>query len=58
MGECISDEVLEAFAIVAEPAKVAGTLKERFGGVVDRVFCTFPFASDEERSAYLEELRA
>jgi hypothetical protein len=49
MGERISDEVLEAFAIVTEPAKVAGAMKERFGGVVDRVFCTFPFATDDER---------
>ncbi len=58
MGERISDEMLEAFAIVAEPARVAGALKERFGGVIDRAFCTFPFATDEERCAYLEELRS
>ncbi len=58
MGERINDEMLETFAIVAEPAKVAGEMKRRFGGVVDRVLCTFPFATDEERSAYLEELRA
>jgi probable F420-dependent oxidoreductase len=58
MGERISDEILEAFAVVAEPAKVAGALKARFGGLVDRLLCTFPFASDEERRGYLEELRA
>ena len=58
MGERISDEILEAFAIVTEPAKVAGAMKDRFGGVVDRVLCTLPFATDDERRAYLEELRA
>jgi alkanesulfonate monooxygenase SsuD/methylene tetrahydromethanopterin reductase-like flavin-dependent oxidoreductase (luciferase family) len=58
MGERISDEILEAFAVVAEPEKVPGALKERFGGVVDRVLCTFPWATDAERRAYLEELRA
>lgn len=58
MGERISDEILEAFAIVAEPNQVAGALKQRFGGVVNRVFCTFPFATDDERRAYFEELRA
>lgn len=58
MGERISDEMLEAFAIVAEPARVAGELAARYGGLVDRVLCSFDFASDEERSAYMEELRA
>ncbi len=58
MGTRITDEILEEFAVVAEPHRVAAELKKRFGGAVDRVFCTFPFAKPEERSAYLEELRA
>lgn len=58
MGERINDEILAAFAVVAEPSKVAGAIKQRFGGVVDRVLCTFPFATDDERRACLEELRA
>ncbi len=58
MGERIGDEMLESFAVVAEPDRVASALKQRFGGVVDRVLCTFPFATDAERRAYLEELRA
>lgn len=58
MGERITDEMLEEFAIVAEPAKVAGSLKARFGGMVDRVVCSVPFAKDADRAAYMEELRA
>jgi len=58
MGERITDEMLEEFAIVAEPAKVAGSLKARFGGMVDRVVCSVPFANDADRAAYMEELRA
>jgi len=58
MGDRISDDMLEEFAIVSEPARVASALKSRFGGMVDRVLCTFPFADDAEREAYLEELRA
>ncbi len=58
MGERITDEILEEFAIVAEPQRVAGILKSRFGGLVDRLLCTFPFATDEERQSYFEELRA
>jgi hypothetical protein len=58
MGELIRDEILEEFAIVAEPAKVASALKARFGGLVDRVLCTFSFVEAKERAGYLEELRA
>jgi len=57
MGERITDDILEAFAIVAEPAKVAGALRDRFGGLVDRMLCTFSFASEADRASYMEELR-
>ena len=57
MGERITDEILEEFAIVAEPHKVVSALKAPFGGLIDRTLCTFPFATDEERRGYLEELR-
>ncbi len=57
MGERITDEILEEFAVVAEPHRVAGALKARLGGMVDRLPCTFPSAPDEERQGYVEELR-
>jgi probable F420-dependent oxidoreductase len=58
MGERIGDEILAEFAIVAEPMDVAAVLKQRFGGLIDRIFCTFPLASEEQRQAYFEELRS
>ncbi len=58
MGDRITDEMLEEFAIVAEPQGVTKALAERFGGSIDRMLCTFPFASDVERKQYLEELRS
>ena len=58
MGERTTDGLLEEFAIVAGPAKVAGALKARFGGMVDRVVCTAPFANDADRAAFMEELRS
>jgi probable F420-dependent oxidoreductase len=58
MGDRITDEMLEEFAIVAEPQNVTKAIAERFGGSIDRMLCTFPFASDVERKQYLEELRA
>lgn len=57
MGEEITDEILEAFAVVAEPSKVAGAIRARWGGIADRVLCTFDFVSDAERTACMEELR-
>ena len=58
MGDLVTDDILDEFAIVAEPPRVAGALAQRFAGAVDRVTCTFPFATDDERAGYLEELRA
>ncbi len=36
MGELITDEMLEAFAVVCPPEQVAARVNERFGGLVDR----------------------
>ncbi|MGH9100454.1 MAG: TIGR03617 family F420-dependent LLM class oxidoreductase [Acidimicrobiales bacterium] len=37
MAELVDDEVLEAFAIVAAPDRVAEAVHERWGGLVDRL---------------------
>ncbi len=57
MGERITDEILEQFAVVAEPQKVADALANRFGGRVDRVLCTFPFLSEADRKGAFDTLR-
>ena len=46
MGERISDEVLETFAIVAEPDAVASSLVARYGGLVDRISLAMPPGAD------------
>ncbi len=58
MGELITDEILEEFAVVAQPDEVPAALKARYGDAVDRVFCTFAFADDDARKAAMETLRA
>ena len=58
MGNLVTDDILEEFAIVAEPAKVATELKARWGGTVDRVMCYFDFVAEADRPAFMEELRA
>ncbi len=58
MGRRISDDMLEEFAVVAQPKEVPRKIKERYGNAIDRVLCTFAFSSDSDRLAALEELRA
>ncbi len=59
MGEAIDDEMLETFAVVAEPERVAEGLKRRFGGIVDRCSFYAPYKSDPDRwSAVIASLKA
>ena len=42
MGELVGDDVLHAFAVVAEPAGVAAEIRRRFGGLINRVLVLRP----------------
>ena len=57
MGTLITDEIIEEFAIVAEPEKVAAGLKARFGDIIDRVASTAPFADRAAQKEFIETLR-
>jgi probable F420-dependent oxidoreductase len=46
MAHLIDDEVLGAFAIVAEPDRLADELKSRYGDVVDRIALYLPYEYD------------
>jgi probable F420-dependent oxidoreductase len=48
MGSLVTDEVLDAFAIVAPPEQVAAIMRQRFGGVVDRIRLYQPYDSPPE----------
>jgi probable F420-dependent oxidoreductase len=48
MGELITDEMLDAFAVVAAPDDVAAAIVARFGDVLDRVSFDAPYDSDPE----------
>lgn len=59
MGDAITDEVLDAFAIVGEPASLAAKIAERFGGVLDRVQIFAADRGDSQRWApVLDAIRA
>jgi probable F420-dependent oxidoreductase len=46
MGDLVSEEVLQTFAVVAEPSKVATELLARYGDLVDRLSFYTPYKSD------------
>ncbi len=49
MGELISDDVLNAFAVVAPLDEVAPRVRERFGDVIDRFSFYAPYKMDADR---------
>jgi len=49
MGELITDDILEEFAVVAEPEGVPEAMLARYGGIVDRLSFYAPYESDPER---------
>lgn len=48
MGELIDDEVLAAFAIIAEPDRVGAAIEARYGDVVDRFSFYAPYPHEPE----------
>jgi len=49
MGELIDDEMLETFAVIADPEEVPKALTTRYGDVVDRLSFYAPYRSDPDR---------
>ncbi len=49
MGNLITDEILNTFAVVGEPEQVAPELKRRYDDVISRISFYAPYKSDPER---------
>ena len=49
MGNLITDEILNTFAVVAEPERVAPELISRYGDVIDRLSFYAPYKADPSR---------
>jgi probable F420-dependent oxidoreductase len=59
MGELITDDMLDAFAVIAEPEKLAAGLQVRYGDVVQRLSFYAPYSSDPDRwAAVMKQLQA
>ena len=48
MGDLITDEILQTFAVVAEPSRVAPELLARYGDLVDRISFYAPYKSEPD----------
>jgi probable F420-dependent oxidoreductase len=59
MAEVIDDEVLNTFAVVGEPEKLAPELHRRYGDVISRISFYAPYKTDPARwSQVLEALKS
>ena len=58
MGSLIDDDILETFAVVAEPGRLLDALKARCGDAIDRVLFTVPKGVGENEAAALATLRS
>ena len=58
MGGLIDDDILDAFAIVAEPAQVGKKLKNRYGELLDRMLVGVQLPDEEAQRDLLASLRA
>ncbi len=58
MGTLITDEILNAFAVVGEPAEIAPEMLKRYGSFTDRTSASFPVSDPEQREQIVRTLRA
>ena len=49
MGELITDEILNTFAVVGEPESIAPELHRRYGDVINRISFYAPYKTDPQR---------
>lgn len=58
MGDLISDDVLDAFAVVGEPKDIAPEMLRRYGSFTDRTSASFPVPDAAARQAIIRALQA
>ncbi len=57
MPDLVTDEMVQTFAVVAEPEDVVSGIKSRFGDVIDRTGADFDFAEPDQRKSMIAELQ-
>lgn len=56
MGTLITDDLLQAFAVVGEPKDVPGQIKQRYGDLVDRTAAAYANLGPDDRKLIIEGL--
>lgn len=58
MGEIITDDILEKFAVVAEPKDVAAKMKQRYGDLIDRTSAAYGTIPAAEQKRIIDDLQS
>jgi probable F420-dependent oxidoreductase len=56
MGGLIDDDMLKAFAVVAEPQDIAGQIVDRYGDIIDRTSAAYAHIGKEDRANIIAQL--
>lgn len=57
MGTLITDEILDAFAVVGEPLEAVTKFRQRFGDIIDRTASGFGATNPQQRATIIEALK-
>lgn len=58
MGDLITDEMLDAFAVTGRWAALPGLIRQRYAGcLLNRIAYYLPYTPDEEREGWAASLR-
>ena len=58
VGELITDDILNAFAVVGEPDRIAAGIKSRYGDIVDRTAAAYANIAQDDQARIIAELSA
>src|SRR5262245_12765557 len=58
MGDVITEDILDKFAVVGEPSSIAKQISSRYGDVIDRTSAAYASLAKNERSKLISELKA
>jgi probable F420-dependent oxidoreductase len=58
LGDTISDEMLDTFAVVGEPHEIAPKIKKRFGDFVDTIRCDLELADQEAQYEIVKSIES
>jgi probable F420-dependent oxidoreductase len=58
MGTLISDDILDAFAVVGSPGDIAAQIKSRYGDIIDRTSAAYANIPQADRVKIIKELTA